>query len=245
MSWITSSPVDGAPPDNKTQSNEEILIIEIFAEVYLVDRKIIRKISRTENVEDKKTIAREAEIYKLMEPHPRVAECLSVGITDYVEVRYYQNGDHTGYRKEKGLNPEFQSKLFRQIIEAVVAIHRHGWSDHPALGYEKASHCLPRDYDLPNTEMSDIFAMGSTLYELVVGKAPYAELWASDPEPRDPDGIRAQIYRQHQAGPEIEKRFSEGRFPDVPSVFCGDIILRCWKGDVSSAQEILDLYTRR
>ena len=64
----------------------------------------------------------------------------------------------------------------------------------PALVCEMASLCLPRDYTIPNSEKSDIFAMDSTLYELVVGKEPYAiaELWASDPEPEphDYDAIR-------------------------------------------------------
>ncbi|KOS48213.1 hypothetical protein ACN38_g802 [Penicillium nordicum] len=68
------------------------------------------------------------------------------------------------------------------------------WHICRALGYEEESHCLPRDYELPNTETSDIFALGSTLYELVTGKAPYSELneTASD----DPDYIKAQIRRQ-------------------------------------------------
>ncbi|KAL4800900.1 kinase-like domain-containing protein [Aspergillus venezuelensis] len=179
---------------------------------------------------------------RLIGPHPRIAECMSINRVDRVDLKFYQ-----------------YAKWFRQIIEAVVVIHSRGvihsdlalrqffvdddlnlrlgdfnasqYPDHPALGYEKASHCLPRDYTTPNTEKTDIFAMGSTLYELVVGKEPCTELWTSDPEPgpRDYDAIRAQVYRQHQAGPEIEKRFKEGRFPNVSDVFRGDVISGCWR----------------
>lgn len=115
---------------------------------------------------------------------------------------------------------------------------------HPALGYEKASHCLSRDYELPNTKMSDISALGSTLYELVVGKAPCSELCPTEPDSHDPDVIKAQIQRQHQADIEIELRYKSYRFPDVSDVFRGDIILGCWRGDFSTAKEALELYIR-
>ena len=109
-----------------------------------------------------------------------------------------------------------------------------------SLGYEKASHCLPRDYDLPNTETSDIFALGSTLYELVACKAPYSEL--AGPKSDDPDVIKAQILRQYEMDHEIELRYKNHVFPDVSGLFGGNIILGCWKGDFSDAKEALDLY---
>lgn len=79
--------------------------------------------------------------------------------------------------KEKEISTEIKEKWFKQMIEAVAFVHSHGviHSDlalgqffidddfnirlgdfnssqcpgHPTLGYEKATHCLPRDYDLP------------------------------------------------------------------------------------------------
>ncbi|KAL4966209.1 kinase-like domain-containing protein [Aspergillus stella-maris] len=233
----------------------------------MVGGKFIRKGPRSESPDDLEPIAREAQIYSLIRPHPRIVECMSMDRVDRVDLKFYQYDDIATYRKEKGLTPELQADWFRQIIEAIVVIHSRGIihsdlalrqyffdasgrlqgfadPDHPALGYEKASHCLPRDYTIPNSEKSDIFATGSTLYELFVGKEPYAEIWASDPEPgpRDYDAIRAQVYRQHQAGPEIEKRFKEGRFPDVSDVFRGDVISGCWRGEYSSALQVLELY---
>ena len=83
---------------------------------------------------------------------------------------------------------------------------------YPALGYEKASYCLLCDYELPNTETSDIFALGSTLYELVAGRAPYSEL--NTIESDDSESIKARIRRQHEAVDlEIEDRYKKQQFP--------------------------------
>lgn len=108
------------------------------------------------------------------------------------------------------ISPELQEKWFQQMIEAVIAIHHFDiihsdlglrqffiddgynlrlgdfsssqYPGHPVLGYEKATHCLPRDYELPNTTLSYLFALGSTLYELVTGKVPYSELYPVEPK---------------------------------------------------------------
>lgn len=40
---------------------------------------------------------------------------------------------------------------------------------HSALGWKEASHFLTRDYYSASTVATDMFALGSTLYELVVG----------------------------------------------------------------------------
>ncbi|KAH2132619.1 hypothetical protein KXV68_000480, partial [Aspergillus fumigatus] len=111
--------------------------------------------------------------------------------TGYVNIKYYPLGDLATYVHENKITPDLQAKWFQQLLEAVVVIHSHNiihsdlalrqffvddalnvrlgdfnssqYPGHPALGYEKASHCLPRDYDMPNTIMSDLFALGSTL----------------------------------------------------------------------------------
>jgi serine/threonine protein kinase len=244
------------------------LIIGIFAEVYLLDNKIIRKVPRSESEEDMRPIIREAMVYEILGVHPRIAEWLSRGRSDYIDIKYYRNGDLANYCQKNSITAELQSKWFQQILEAVVVIHSHGiihsdlalrqfflddelnlrlgdfnssqYPGHLALGYEKASHCLPRDYDLPNTEVSDIFALGSTLYELVAGKAPYSEL--AGPKSDDPDVIKAQIQRQHEVDHEIESRYKNHVFPDVSGLFGGNIILGCWRGNFPDAKEALDLY---
>ncbi|RAK79946.1 uncharacterized protein BO72DRAFT_493782 [Aspergillus fijiensis CBS 313.89] len=155
------------------------------------------------------------------------------------------------------------TKWFRQILEAAVLIHSFGvihsdlalrqilvddtldlrlgdfnssqCTGPPALGHEKASHCLSRDYEL------DILVLGSTLYELVAGGAPYSELNPNESD--DPDSIKAQIRRQHAVVDiEMEDRYRKQQFPVVTDVRRGDIILGCWKGQFATAQEALDRY---
>jgi len=48
-------------------------------------------------------------------------------------------------------------------------------SDGDVLGFENPLHNLPRDINgnMPSTFQSDLFAVGSTLYEVMTGKRPY------------------------------------------------------------------------
>jgi hypothetical protein len=62
-----------------------------------------------------------------------------------------------------------------------------------AIRAENANHFMPRDHALNNTVESDLFALRSTLYKLITGKAPYED-------------------RSHES---VENLFREGVFPDV------------------------------
>lgn len=255
-------------------SNQELLSIGIFAEVYLLDGKTIRKAPRSEKEEDTQPIVREATIYNILGDHPRIARCISQGRMNYVDIQYYSHGDLAKFRQEREISPGLQKKWFQQMIEAIVAIHHFDiihsdlalrqffidddynlrlgdfnssqYPGHPALGYEKATHCLPRDYGLPNTKISDLFALGSTLYEFVTGQVPYSELYPVEPkeviQSSDPDTMIACVERQHLADTEVEKRYTDRVFPDVSNIFRGDIIQACWNGSISSAEEALHLY---
>src|SRR5271154_166326 len=48
-----------------------------------------------------------------------------------------------------------------------------GYKGHNGLGMENASHYMPRDPRQPNSVESDLFDLGSILYELITGKSPY------------------------------------------------------------------------
>ena len=97
------------------------------------------------------------------------------------------------------------------------SIEALGLEGSKALGNEISSHYLPRDPIKDNGVESDLFALGSVLYELVAGHRPYESL--------DDDTIET-MYRQ-------------GRFPSVEEVLLGDIILGCWNGHFPSAQKVL------
>lgn len=86
-----------------------------------------------------------------------------------------------------------------------------------AIGAENVSHFMPRDHTHDNTVESDLFALGSTLYELITGKAPY--------EGRSPESV--------------ENLFREGVFPSVNGLPFDNLIMGCWVKKFRSAKEIL------
>ncbi|KAF2271386.1 kinase-like protein [Westerdykella ornata] len=71
----------------------------------------------------------------------------------------------------------------------------------------------------PPSVEEDLFALGSTIYYIVMGKAPFDDL---------PDG-------------EVEKRYLNGEFPDLAGVPCRRIIELCWRQEARSAELIRDL----
>lgn len=91
-----------------------------------------------------------------------------------------------------------------------------------ALGYEKPSHFMPRDPSEDNTILTDLFALGSALYELEHGSSPFAEV--------DEEMITGY--------------FSREQFPALSHLRLGDIIARLWRGQYHSATAILDTLAR-
>jgi hypothetical protein len=87
-----------------------------------------------------------------------------------------------------------------------------------AIGIEAATHIMPHDADKDNTVRSDLFALGSTLYELEHGAVPFA-------------GLDDEIVTQH---------FAQGVFPSVLTMKLGHLISGAWEGKFSSATEMLE-----
>lgn len=65
----------------------------------------------------------------------------------------------------------------------------------------------------------DVFGLGSTLYYISTGNAPFHDI-ESD---------------------EVDKRFAARVFPAVGDVLAGDVILKCWMGGFTSASEVLSV----
>ncbi|OAL47056.1 kinase-like protein [Pyrenochaeta sp. DS3sAY3a] len=91
----------------------------------------------------------------------------------------------------------------------------------PSLVLEQPSHCMPRMYTNGpgSTVASDIFALGSSLYELVSRRGPY-----------EGEGLSLADYW---------KLYQERKFPDTEGKPLSKEIKKCWMGEYGSVQDIL------
>lgn len=88
-----------------------------------------------------------------------------------------------------------------------------------ALGEEDTSHFMPRASSEDNSVRSDLFALGSALYEIEHGSTPFAD---ADEET-------------------IAKRFALRQFPSVSNLTLGCIISGSWRCKFDSAAEMLQM----
>lgn len=198
-----------------------------------------------------KAMTVEADVYRILGPHPLIANCKYISPTrDMIVLEFYDKGNVKDYVAAHG--PTQLRKWAKQMIQAVEFVHSKGvrhsdirleqWlldsemnvqlsdfnsSGHDeclslglrcerALGNEAPSHFMPRDPSDDNSVLSDLFALGSALYELEQGSSPYA---GEDEET-------------------ITKQFALQEFPSVSGLTLGCIISRSWKGGFSSASEM-------
>ena len=76
---------------------------------------------------------------------------------------------------------------------------------------------LPRPLKEPPTIRTDLFALGSTIYEIMTSRQPYDDL--SDEE--------------------VEARYSQQDFPRVQELPCGQVILDCWRCETQTAEQVM------
>lgn len=153
--------------------------------------------------------------------------------------------------------------MFRQATEAIAYIHRRdvihsdlrpdnflvhttnsmdfdlmlcdfGGSSCEEIGIQGEN--LPDDgFFNPNsgwttTAATDIFSLGSVLYTIVSGHWPYRE---------PPCGFFTSREQVEEYGFRVNGFFREGIFPDTERLYGGDIILGCWTGRYSGANDSL------
>jgi serine/threonine protein kinase len=181
-------------------------------------------------------IEREGRVYeRLGTDCPEVLRCYG-SVDGALILQYASNGSLRQYyaNQDKPVPLDLRLRWIRQIATSITFIHarhvRHGDvscnnvfldeelntklgdfsgsqidDEDPLVCYE-TSHELP-DHD-GVSDKSEIFALGSTFYEIMTGSKPYQGL----------------------SNDAISEAYSRGEFPTVTTLpACKDIINRCWK----------------
>jgi serine/threonine protein kinase len=189
-------------------------------------------------------IAKEASIYHRVGPHERLVRILDHS-RDGLILEYMKNGDLKTYLQAKSSIPiSLKLKWAYQIAQAVSLLHHNGIvhcdikprnflldatlnikiidfsgssldGSKPASG-EGTRFYLPRHWRDPPTVATDLFALGSTLYEVFQGTSPYEEI------PSD----------------QVEECFKRKEFPNVSTIPYRQIIKQCWLSQVDSAEHV-------
>ncbi|EER28940.1 kinase domain containing protein [Coccidioides posadasii C735 delta SOWgp] len=189
-------------------------------------------------------IAKEASIYHRVGPHERLVRILGHS-RDGLILEYMKNGDLKTYIQARSSIPmSLKLKWAYQIAQAVSLLHSNGIihcdikprnflldatlnikiidfsgssldGSKPASG-EGTRFYLPRHWRDPPTVATDLFALGSTLYEVFQETSPYEEI------PSD----------------QVEVLFKRKEFPNVSAIPCGKIIKQCWLSQVASAEHV-------
>ncbi|KKK18994.1 kinase domain containing protein, partial [Aspergillus rambellii] len=189
-------------------------------------------------------IAKEASIYDRVGPHERLVWILGHS-RDGLILEYMKNGDLKTYIQAQSSIPMgLKLKWAYQITQAVSLLHSNGIihcdikprnflldatldikiidfsgssldGSKPTSG-EGTRFYLPRHWRDPPTVATDLFALGSTLYEVFQATSPYEEI------PSD----------------QVEVLFKRNEFPNISAIPCGKIIKQCWLSQVDSAEHV-------
>lgn len=88
----------------------------------------------------------------------------------------------------------------------------------PEIRYEKQGEELIRI-----SRATDVFAIGSLIYEIVTVKPPYDELEDDD----------------------VKELFKRAEFPSTANIYLGSIVRGCWVGEHETAKQVLDAMLTR
>ena len=110
-----------------------------------------------------------------------------------------------------------QNILLDESDKAYLIDFSGSWIDtEQGSAFESVRFRLPRSGEDDSTVRTDLFALGSVLYEIMTGMQPYLDL---------EDDV-------------VEAKFRQEEFPGVDSIVCGRIILQCWESTVDSADDV-------
>lgn len=188
-------------------------------------------------------ISREKLIYQsLPSDTPNILNCFA--ITDRgIQLPYLQYGDVRSYLQQHSINDEMRHRWVENAVNAISTIHTYGiiHADISSRNFLVANDLSIRlcdfagsringldslveeetRYRLPSstsrTITTDIFALGSFIYEVSTGLRPFDEIDDED---------------------DIERMFAEHVFPCLDGLEFRQIIIKCWKSQYSSVDSI-------
>jgi serine/threonine protein kinase len=191
----------------------------------------------------------EAKIYQLLGPHPRLVEFFSQDPLDgAIVLEYMPNGTLRKYLEDHHqaeITPSQRLRWAREVTEGLGVLHAIGAihcdfspknflldeglgvkiSDFGACSLHGSSSSgmgsvrfLLR-YDEAPTVLTDLFSLGSSIYEIMTGRIPYGDV------------------ESHQ----VMQLYALSQFPDLTGVRLGDVIRSCWLLQVNSTEEVLNM----
>ncbi|KXS93358.1 hypothetical protein AC579_5774 [Pseudocercospora musae] len=193
-------------------------------------------------------LQREFDIYQILPKHPRLLQLCPGSTPQRLILPYLPNGTLQDRLEnhEAPLNDEQRALLGTDAAEAVAVLHEnqvvHGdlqprnfmLTDENRLclidfagstlrndkgtAIESVRYFLPRPIeDLPSVR-TDLFALGSVLYAIFSGRAPYAD----------------------KSDEEVVRLFGARQFPSTDDILCGNEVRGCWTGSYCSAKQIFE-----
>jgi len=195
-----------------------------------------------EKGEGMKGLAVEHAIYEALGSHERIVRCL--GLTENgLRLQFVSRGSVTQYLS-KSPSITLRLRWCRQAAEALAFVHSKGvihcdlhtnnlllddqlnallsdfqgtFEDLDGYAMESTRYFLPREATSTPNQTTDIFALGTLIYTIMLGVGPYPDLLDT----------------------EVEECYKKQDFPNTNSLVCGKIIMRCWSGDYVGAGEVL------
>lgn len=198
----------------------------------------------------------EEQILKQLGHHPRIVR-LYQKHADGLVLEYMPHGSIGEYMRDVDPDPPLQQRLkwARQAAEAIAYIHSKNVlhcdisignllldanldvklidfqgrllaPDGTVLLDGEAANGAMAAMPRPDPDVfdfrTDIFALGTSIFYIVTGQLPFPDL---DPVEDDE---------------EIEKRFRDGNLPSLEEHRGGIVVRKCWSGDYSSAQDVVE-----
>lgn len=189
-------------------------------------------------------LRREYAVYQRLPQHPRLLRLHPDSTPERLVLPYLQHGCLHEFLRVHRSSLSLRLQFAADAAEGLHILHRadivHGdtnsWNflvdddfrlciidfagstidGKAGFAFEGVRYCLPRLIGDPSTVRTDLFALGSLLYEIMSGEEPY----------------------QQKSDEQAVEHFEKGFFPATEDLAIGEVLLRCWHGTYDSAKSV-------